>query len=266
MAMEQQQEPAILYTRIEHDGASWAEITLNRPEKGNALHLPMLEHLAAIASRIEPDRSLRAVVIRARGRFFCTGGAIEAWGALSPDEMACDWILPGIQAFERIASLPQPVIAVLSGHTLGGGLELALAADLRIALRSAKLGAPEVTLGMISGWMGVSRLAETIGVARARHMTLLGLPIPAAQALEWGLVTALAEDPADLEQQLGAWLAKLCANGPAAMALVKGILATLHQDLRRHHASAVAQAAGTEDCREGVRAFLEKRKPVFRNL
>ena len=265
MATEQQTEPAILYTRIEQNGAAWAEIALNRAEKGNALTLPMIERLASIAASIEPDRSLRAVVIRARGRFFCTGGDIEAWGALSPHEMARDWILPGIQAFERIAALPQPVIAVLSGHALGGGLELALAADLRIAVRSAKLGAPEVTLGMISGWMGVRRLAETIGVARARHMTLLGLPITAAQAMDWGLVTAVAEDAADLEQQLGVWLAKLCANGPAAMGPIKGILATMHRDLRHHHASAVAEAAGTEDCREGVRAFIEKRKPVYRN-
>jgi len=258
-------EPGILYTRIEQNDTAWAEITLNRPEKGNALNLPMLEQLASVAAAIETDRSLRAVVIRARGRFFCTGGDIEAWGALSPDEMARDWILPGIQVLDRIASLPQPVIAVLSGHALGGGLELALAADLRIAVRSAKLGAPEVTLGMISGWAGVRRLAETIGVARARHMTLLGLPIAAAQALDWGLVTAVAEDAADLEQQLGVWLAKLCANGPAAMGLIKGILATMHQDLRHHHASAAAQAVGTEDSKEGVRAFLEKRKPVYGN-
>ena len=200
----------ILYARIEQHDAAWAEITLNRPEKGNALTMPMLEKLESIVAGIESDRSLRAVVIRANGRFFCTGGDIEAWGALSPQEMVRDWILPGIRVFDRIASLPQPVIAVLSGHALGGGLELALAADLRIAVRSAKLGTPEVTLGMISGWMGVRRLAETIGVARARHMTLLGAPITAAQALEWGLVTALAEDAAGLEQQLGAWLAKLC--------------------------------------------------------
>ena len=262
METEQQAEPAVLYTRIEQDGAAWAEITLNRPEKGNALTMPMLEQLESIAATIAPDRSLRAVVLRARGRFFCTGGDIEAWGALSPHEMARDWILRGIQVFASLASLPQPMIAVLSGHALGGGLELALAADLRIAVRSAKLGAPEVTLGMISGWMGVRRLAETIGVARGRHMTLLGLPITAAQALDWGLVTALAEDAADLEQQLALWLAKLCANGPAAMALVKGILATMHQDQRQHHASAVAEAAGTEDCKDGVRAFLEKRQPV----
>ena len=265
METQQQSEPEVLYTRMEHAGAAWAEIALNRPDKGNALPVPMLAQLESIAAGIEPDRSLRAVVIRARGRFFCTGGDIEAWGRLSPHDMAQDWILPGIRAFDRIASLPQPVIAVLSGHALGGGLELALAADLRIAVRSAKLGVPEVTLGMIPGWMGVGRLAETIGVARARHMALLGLPITAAQALDWGLVTAVAEDAVDLEQQLGVWLAKLCANGPAAMALVKGVFATMHGDLRHHHAAAVAQAAGTEDCQEGVRAFIEKRKPVYRN-
>lgn len=205
------------------------------------------------------------MVIGARGRFFCTGGDIAAWGALSPHGMAQDWILPGIEVCERIAALPQPVIAALSGHALGGGLELALAADLRIAVRSAKMGVPEVTLGMIAGWGGVGRLAETIGVARARHMALLGLPIAAAQALDWGLVTAVAEDAADLERQLGVWLARLCANGPAAMALTKGILTTMHQDLRHHHANAVAQAAGTEDCKEGVRAFIEKRQPTYHN-
>ena len=265
MRSEHQEDPEVLYARIEQHDTAWAEITLNRPDKGNALTMPMLEKLESLVAGIESDRSLRVVVMRANGRFFCTGGDIEAWGALSPQEMARDWILPGIRVFDRIASLPQPVIAVLSGHALGGGLELALAADLRIAVKSAKLGAPEVTLGMISGWMGVRRLAETIGVARARHMTLLGVPITAAQALEWGLVTAVAEDAADMEQQLGAWLAKLCANGPEAMALIKGILATMHQDLRQHHANAVAQAAGTADCKEGVRAFAEKRKPVYRN-
>ena len=177
-----------------------------------------------MSREIESERTLRAVVIRAHGRFFCTGGDIEAWGALSPHDMGRDWILRGIEVFDRLAALPQPVIAALSGHALGGGLELALAADLRIAVRSAKLGMPEVTLGMISGWMGVRRLAETIGVARARHMTLLGAPITAEQALDWGLITALAEDAADLEEQLGVWLDRLCANAPIAMALTKGIL------------------------------------------
>ena len=225
----------------------------------------MLERLDSIVSEIASDRELRAVVIRARGRVFCTGGDIEAWASLSPHEMGRDWILYGINVFERLAALPQPVIAAVSGHALGGGLELALAADFRIALKAANFGLPEVTLGMISGWMGIRRLAEVIGVARARHLTLLGTPITAEVALKWGLITGLADNPDDLERQLNGWLERLCANAPEAMALTKGILATMHADLRQHHASAAAQALSTADCKEGMRAFREKRKPVYRN-
>jgi enoyl-CoA hydratase len=258
-------ESEIVFSRNEQFGVMCGEITLNRPEKGNALTLAMLQRLDLIVSEIETDHELRAVVIRARGRFFCTGGDIEAWGSLSPDEMGRDWILYGIHVFEHLAALPQPVIAAISGHALGGGLELALAADFRIGVKAAKFGSPEVTLGMISGWTGIRRLAEMIGVARARHLTLLGAPITAELALNWGLLTGLADDAGDLERQLTSWLERLCANAPRAMALTKGILATTHADLRQHHASAAAQALSTEDCKEGVRAFREKRKPVFRN-
>lgn len=251
----------IEFSRKEHVG----EIMLNRPEKGNALTIPMLERLRDIVSEIHTDRDLRVVLIRARGRFFCTGGDIDAWGALSPDEMAHDWILPGVDVFERLAALPQPVIAVISGHALGGGLELAMAADLRIATNSAKLGLPEVTLGMISGWGGIGRIAELVGHARARHLALLGSLVTAQQALEWGLITAIAEDQDDMDRQLNAWIERLCANGPVAMALTKGILAELHKDLRHHSAAAAAQALATEDGAEGVRAFREKRKPVYKN-
>ena len=238
----------IVCERHMRDGAAWAEVLLNRPEKGNALNLPMLDRLAEIAERLSRDRDVRAVVLRGQGRFFCTGGDIEAWGSMTQHDMGRDWILRGIEVFGKIATLPQPVVAAITGHALGGGLELALAADLRIALKTARFGNPEVTLGMIPGWMGTSRLAETIGPARARHLLLLGSPISAAQACEWGLVTALAEDENDLAAQLDAWIGRLLSNGPSAMALVKGVLETLHRDLRAHHASAAAQAAGTEDC------------------
>ena len=258
-------ESAVIFLRKEQGSAIYGEIVLNRPEKGNALNRKMLEQMDAIVSQIESNRELRAVVIRARGRFFCTGGDIDAWGSLSPNEMGRDWILYGIHVFERLAALPQPVIAAVSGHALGGGLELALAADLRIAVKSAKFGSPEVSLGMIAGWMGIRRLAENIGVARARHLTLLGAPITATQALDWGLITALAEDENDLERQLGAWVERINENGPGAMALTKGILSSMHADLRQLHASAAAQALSTEDCAEGLLAFREKRKPVYRN-
>jgi enoyl-CoA hydratase len=253
----------ISYERHVRDGAAWAEVILNRPEKGNALNLPMLDRLAGITEALKGDREVRAVVLRGQGRFFCTGGDIEAWGSMTPHDMGRDWILRGIEVFGKIAALPQPVIAAVTGHALGGGLELALAADLRIALKTARFGNPEVTLGMIPGWMGMSRLAESIGPARARHLLLLGSPITATQAYEWGLVTALAEDENDLAAQLDAWIDRLSSNGPLAMTLVKGVLETLHRDLHAHHASATAQAAGTEDCKEGVRAFIEKRKPVY---
>jgi enoyl-CoA hydratase/carnithine racemase len=258
-------ESGILFTRKEQFGAVVAEITLNRPDKGNALTRQMLGQLDSVATDIAADRDIRAVVIRARGRFFCTGGDIEAWSALSRPEMERDWILYGIAVFERIATLPQPVIAAMSGHTLGGGLELALSADLRIAVKAAKFGSPEVTLGMISGWMGIQRLVETVGMSRARHLTLLGSPITATVAFEWGLITGLADDADDLEHQLNGWLERLCSNAPVAMALTKGVLAAAHTDSRQHHATAAGQALSTEDCKEGVRAFREKRRPVFRN-
>jgi enoyl-CoA hydratase/carnithine racemase len=258
-------EPEIVFARKEQFGVICGEIILNRPDKGNALTMQMLEQLSSVISEIERDRELRAVIIRGRGRFFCTGGDIDAWGSLSPYEMGRDWILYGISVLERLAALPQPVIAAISGHALGGGLELAMAADLRIAVKAAKFGTPEVTLGMISGWMGVRRLAELIGIARAGHLTLLGTPISGDVALNWGLITALADDADDLERQLNIWLERLCSNGPAAMALTKGILATMHGDLRHHHAGAAAQALCTADCREGVQAFREKRKPVYKN-
>lgn len=255
----------IIFNRRELGGRRFAEITLNRPAKGNALTLPMLEALDAAVANVAAEPALRALVIRGQGRFFCTGGDIEAWGGMSPDEMASRWIGRGIEVLTRIAALPQPVVAVISGHTLGGGLELALAADLRIAVRTAKLGMPEVGLGMISGWGGVRKMSEIIGVGRARHLMLVGSAIEARQAFDWGLVTALAEDAADLEAQVEALLNRLLANAPIAMRETKAILATMHLDLREQHAAAVARAAASADCREGVRAFREKRPPLFHN-
>ena len=258
-------EKQIVTSRHDKTGVSWAEITLNRPDKGNAINMAMLDELSSIARELERDRAIRTVVIRAKGRFFCTGGDIEAWGSLTPHDMGRDWILRGIEVFEQIANLPQPVIAAINGHTLGGGLELAMAADLRATVRQAKFGNPEAKLGMIPGWMGTTRLAEMIGPSRARHMLLTATPITAQQACDWGLVTAVVEDEEGLNNQISSWLDALLANGPSAMALIKGLLSQIHRDLRAHHSAAVAQAAGTDDCKEGVRAFIEKRQPIYKN-
>jgi enoyl-CoA hydratase len=258
-------ESEVVYQERERNGAAWAEITLNRPNKGNALTLPMLAAIERFVRIVASSPQIRALVLRGNGRFFSTGGDIEAWGSLTPDEMANRWILRGIEVFESIAQLPQPVIAAISGHALGGGLEFALMADLRVAVAEAKLGTPEVSLGMIAGWSGIQRIAEIAGEVRARELTLLGSPISAEKALAWGLVNAVVADREAMDAQLDAWLDKLLSNGPIAMALTKKLLATMHAEMSHDHAGAVAQARATEDCKEGITAFRERRKPVFRN-
>jgi enoyl-CoA hydratase/carnithine racemase len=258
-------EATVLYQEKKRSGGEWAEIILNRSEKGNALTLPMLDEIDGYVQRLETARNIRALVLRGNGRFFCAGGDIEAWGALTPNEMSNEWVLHGIQVLEMIAALPQPVIAAISGHALGGGLELALMADLRVGVKAAKLGTPEVGLGMIAGWTGVCRLSEIAGVARARELTLLGSTISAEKAYDWGLLNALAEDTAAMEVQIEAWLDQLLSNSSAAMALTKSLLRTMHADLSLHHASAAGLARSTEDSSEGIAAFRAKRKPVFRN-
>jgi len=256
------QDTNVLVTRHER----WLEIVLDRPAKGNALTMPMLGAIGTAVDEASRDRDLRAVVLRGAGeRHFCTGGDIAAWGRLSPLDMAREWIAGGADVLARLAALPVPVIAEINGHAIGGGLELALAADLRLCVAGTKFGTPEVGLGMIPGWGGVGRLAEVVGPARAAHLTLLGTPIDAAEALEWGLVTAVAPDHAALAARRTEWVDRLCGHAPVAMALVKGLLAESRRDMRHHHAAAAAQAAATDDFREGVRASTEKRPPQFMN-
>ena len=256
-------ESEVLYQERGRDGTVWAEITLNRPGKGNALTLPMLDEIEGYVRAVGESRQIRALVLRGEGRFFSAGGDIEAWGNLTPEEMGSVWIPRGIAVFDAIAKLPQPVVAAINGDALGGGLELALMADLRVAVAEARLGLPEVGLGMIAGWSGIRRIAETAGVVRARELTLLGAPIAAAKALEWGLVNAVAADREAMDAQVEAWLDRLLRNAPIAMALTKKLLASMHAEMSRDHAEAVAEARATADCDEGIAAFRAKRRPVF---
>ena len=118
---------------------------------------------------------------------------------------------------------------------------------------------------MIAGWGGVRRLAETVGVSRARFLTLTGASITSETALEWGLVHSISSSAESLDEEAIAFVKMIAKNAPIAMRVTKGLLATMHKDLRYAHASAVAQVAATEDCREGTTAFREKRAAIFRN-
>jgi enoyl-CoA hydratase/carnithine racemase len=255
----------ILTHRKETESGAVFEITLNRPEKGNALTSAMLSELHDITRSVQLDSAIRVVVLRGAGKFFCTGGDIHDWGAMAPHQMAADWILPGIEVFAALSALPQPVIAVMQGHTFGGGLELALACDLRVAAPGIKIGMPEVRLGMIAGWGGVRRIAEMIGVSRATSMTLTGEAIDSETAHDWGLVHSVSPTVDGLEEEVQKLISVMLKNAPIAMRVTKGLLATMHQDLRFAHASAVAQVSSTEDCKEGTAAFREKRQAAFRN-
>ena len=173
-----------------------AVLTLNRPEKLNALTAEMVDALAAAAERIEAEAEVRAALLTAEGeRAFCVGADITAWSALSPLEMWRSWTARGHRAFERLARLRVPLIAVIGGHALGGGLELAAAADFRIAEEHARFGLPEVGIATIPGWSGTQRLSGLLPLGILKEMALTGRRLSAERALALGLVNEVSDDP-----------------------------------------------------------------------
>jgi enoyl-CoA hydratase len=181
--------PRILVER--HD--SIVTLTLNRADKLNAIDSPMLDALEQILVEVEADPEVRAVVLTGAGRAFSAGADIKEWTALDPLTFSRIWGQRGHVLFDRLAALRPPVIAAINGIAFGGGLELALCADIRIASTAARLGLPEVTIGTIPGWGGTQRLPRLIGAGRAKHMILSGQPVDAARAEAWGLVSEVVE-------------------------------------------------------------------------
>jgi len=248
---------------VERDGPL-ATLTLNRPDKLNAIDSPMLDALDDALGMFEAETALRVLIVTGAGRAFSAGADIREWTTLSPEGMRERWVPRGHRTFERLAALPFPVIAALGGIAFGGGLELALASDIRIASHAARFGLPEVTIAAVPGWGGTHRLARLIGVARAKHVVLTGRPIDAATAERWGLVTELVEPEALLPRARGIAEA-IAANAPVSLRLAKQLIdsgasgsAALALD-----AEAAAQAAGTADAAEGRASFLERRPPRF---
>ena len=164
-----------------------ATITLNRPEKLNALTLPMLSALDEALLAIDADPDVRVVVIKGSGpKAFSAGADVVAWSSLAPLDMWRTWTRTGHRVMERLESLRQPTIAALNGIAYGGGLELALACDLRLAADHVKLAAPEVGIATVPGWGMTTRLATIVGPARAKQMILTGIPIDAERAAAVG--------------------------------------------------------------------------------
>lgn len=253
--------PRLLLTRDGH----LATITLNRSEKLNALDPAMLDLLAQYVREIDADREVRVVLLTGAGdKAFCVGADITAWSALSPLAMWSEWVRRGHRVFEQVARLRQPVIAVLNGFTFGGGLELALAADIRLAADHIQLAMPEVKLGTVPGWAGTERLPPLIGVARAKQMIFSGGRIDAPTAERWGLVNEVLPREA-LLVRAKALAEEIAANSPYAVQIAKQVIdgASGQGTALALEALAGAVAAGTADAAEGLAAYREKRPPAF---
>ena len=242
-----------------------ATLLFDRPDKLNAVDETMLDELILQCRRIERDSTIRVVIVTGSGeKAFSAGGDIAAWSALEANDFARFWVRHGHAAFDALARLRQPVIAVLNGHALGGGLELAALADLRIAEAHIKLGQPESGLGIIAGWSGTQRAVRRFGAQAVRRMALFGEVFTASDAATLGIVdhvTAKGNGMA-LARQLAD---KVIQRAPLATELTKMLINAAEGEERERvlEALAGAAAASSPELQEGLAAFREKRQPRF---
>lgn len=256
------------YVKVETDGRV-ATITLDHPPV-NALSSKLLEELEAEYDRLDRDDEVRAIVLRGEGeKAFVAGADITEFPAMREqiEEAAEGGSARGIQKLAaRMDAGRTPVVAAIHGYCLGGGLELAMACDIRIAAEDAQLGQPEIKLGLIPGGGGTQRLPRLVGHGRALYLNLSGDPIPGTQAYEWGLVEK-AVPRAELLETATALARTLAERSPFAMGVIKELAAQtrdlpLEEGMRRE-AQGFLRCIGSEDGAEGVIAFLEKRQPNF---
>ncbi|MEY9970234.1 enoyl-CoA hydratase [Lysinibacillus sp. RC46] len=242
-----------------------AIITIARPP-ANALSRGIITEVNAVLDEVENDDTVRVLVLHGEGRFFSAGADIKEFTEVGSGDEFSKLANNGQQVFERVESFSKPIIAAIHGAALGGGLELAMSCHLRFVTESAKLGLPELQLGLIPGFGGTQRLPRYVGVAKAAEMMFTSEPISGTEAVQWGLANRAFTDEALLEETLKV-AKKIAKKSPVAL---KAAIQTLQY---AKHASfyegieAEAKSFGTvfvsEDAKEGIQAFIEKREPVF---
>ena len=243
-----------------------AIITINRPEKRNALNIKTREEGAALIEELGADDSVGVVVITGAGeKAFIAGADIAEFAGRTA--MKQRDVMVARSLFNAIDSFPKPVIAMINGYCLGGGCELALACDIRIASENASFGQPEINLGIIPGGGGTQRLTRLVGEGKAMEMILTGEIIDAKTAHAIGLVNHVVP-LAELEARTLEIANRIAEKGPIALSLAKEAIkiasrSNLDEGLRRE-VDLFALLFSTEDKDEGVSAFLEKRKPIFK--
>jgi enoyl-CoA hydratase/carnithine racemase len=248
-------------------GGGVARVTLNRPDRLNAISPELLQDLDRACHAIEADAAVRVVTLTAAGRTFCAGADLRAVRELSPDPERWDAFM-GLwhRVFDRIEALPRPVIAGVHGLALAGGLELLLVADLVVADEGARLGDQHANFGLVAGGGGSQRLPRLIGARRAKELMLLGGWLSAAEALAWGLVNRVV--PAGtvakaVEEMAGTLAAGSGSANRTVKTLVNRAFDTDLAEGLELERRLVAQHMRSADAAEGLRAFAEKRKPVF---
>ena len=241
-------------------------ITLDNPKTLNALDSKMLSEIEEVFVQAREDASVRAVILTGSGKSFVAGADIKAMSTMSAEE-AKIFGAKGARVFRMIEVLPKPVIAAVNGFALGGGCELAMACDIRVASTKAKFGQPEVGLGITPGFSGTQRLPRIVGIGKAKELIFSGNIISAEEAQKIGLVEQVVE-PEELLHTAQVLAEKIVSNGSVAVSLSKqAINDGLQMDIDRGIDMEVALFAlcfSTEDQKEGMSAFLEKRAPKFR--
>jgi len=251
---------------VERDGAVLI-VTINRPDKLNALNTQTVTELDRAMEAARTDAEVRVIILTGSGeKSFVAGADINELAVQSPVN-GREHARSGQAVFDRIERLGKPVIAAINGFALGGGCELAMACTLRIAADTAKLGQPEINLGLIPGYAGSQRLPRLVGRGRALELLLLGAPISADEAWRIGLVNKVVPG-AQLITETRALAQQLAAKAPIAVRYildaVAGGLEMSFADAQTYEATLFGLIATTDDMREGTRAFLDKRKPTFR--
>jgi enoyl-CoA hydratase len=243
---------------VARDGAV-AVVTIDRQDALNALDVATLTELRDRLAELAGDDGVRVVVLTGAGeKAFVAGADIKYMSELEP-EQAKAWGALGHEAARLLETMPKPTIAAVNGFALGGGCELALACDIRYASARAKLGQPEINLGIVPGWGGTQRLARVCGIGVAKELIFTGRTVDAEEALRIGLVGAIA-DPV-LERAL-ATARELAAKSSVALALAKRLV-NLAPSALDAEAEEFGELFASEDAKEGLAAFVEKREPRF---
>ena len=242
-------------------------IKLNRPTAYNALNDQLISELQQALKEAEADDEVKVVVITAEGqKVFCTGADLKLASELD-EKSALPLIQQGQGIFNYIENFPKPTIAAINGLALGGGLELALACDIRIASEEAKVGCPETSIGLIPAWGGIQRLPRIVGTGKAKELIFTGAMITAKEAGEIGLVNKVVA-PDELDSTVNWTAAKIAGNAPIALKYAKEGLndvfdVPLDEGLK-HDAVTCAACFNTEDIKEGIKSVFEKRKASFK--